>query len=212
MKAPVLDAEARAALLQDVAKPSPGPLEILVEVKAISLNPIDPLYVARPLGSSGMIVNSDFAGIVSATGQEVSSSGGLPLGTLVAGFLQGACSVNPRPGAFAKYLVVPWDLVWTVPDAVSLEIAAGVSLVALTAAQSIWYRLGMPGPLASGQHETGTPNYRSPWSGCRVVDTVDVLVYGASTSVGLYAAQMARLSTQASGKSVKLYGAASKAR
>lgn len=29
----------------------------------------------------------------------------------VAGFLQGACSVNERPGAFAEQLVVPWDIV-----------------------------------------------------------------------------------------------------
>jgi hypothetical protein len=29
----------------------------------------------------------------------------------VAGFLQGAYSVNERPGAFAEKLVVPWDIV-----------------------------------------------------------------------------------------------------
>ncbi|KAF2197096.1 hypothetical protein GQ43DRAFT_357988, partial [Delitschia confertaspora ATCC 74209] len=50
----------------------------------------------------------------------------------VGGFLQGTCSANERPGAFAEYLVAEYDLVWIIPDNVSFEETSGVSLVALT--------------------------------------------------------------------------------
>jgi NADPH:quinone reductase-like Zn-dependent oxidoreductase len=41
---------------------------------------------------------------------------------------------------------------------------------------------------------------------------MNVLIYGASTSVGLYAAQMVRISARANGKGIRLFGVASKAR
>jgi len=43
-------------------------------------------------------------------------------------------------------------------------------------------------------------------------ETINVLIYSAFTSVGLYAAQMARLSAKENGKKIKLFGTASKAR
>lgn len=130
----------------------------------------------------------------------------------MAGFLQGACSVNERPGAFAEFLVVPWDLVWKIPNVMSVEEAAGVSLVALTAAQAIWFRLGLLAPFAydGGAAEHAPVEWaRTPENGA---EELNFFIYGASTSVGLYAAQMVRLSAQTSGKRISLYGAASKAR
>ena len=121
MKALILDAEARTAKLQDVSQPSPSSGEVLVNVKAISLNPIDPLYVGHPLARSGRTIGSDFVGIVTSLGSDVPSDNALEVGSRVSGFLQGACSVNDRPGAFAEYLTVPWDLVWRVPDSIGKE-------------------------------------------------------------------------------------------
>ena len=37
---------------------------------------------------------------------------------------------------------------WKIPETIALENAAGVSLVALTAAQGIWYRLGLQSPFS----------------------------------------------------------------
>jgi NADPH:quinone reductase-like Zn-dependent oxidoreductase len=213
MKALVLDAEHRSATVQDVLRPTPAARELLVRVGAISLNPIDPLYVAHPLGSSGRTIGSDFAGTVIELGSEVPRTTSLLVGERVAGFLQGACSVNERPGAFAEYLVVPWDLVWKVPDCISVEQAAGVSLVALTAAQAIWYRLGLETPFAYNRElvlEKHSDRSRDP----STPSTLDIFIYGASTSVALYAAQMVRLTACAKvgGTRIRLSGAASKAR
>ncbi|PSN59537.1 GroES-like protein [Corynespora cassiicola Philippines] len=209
MKALILDTEKRTANVKETSVPVPGKGEVLVQVKAIALNPIDPLYVAHPLASSGRTIGSDFAGIVSSLGTNVPSSH-FKVGDRVSGFLQGACSVNERPGAFAEYLVVPWDLVWKVPEKTSLEEASGVSLVALTAAQGIWYRLGMQAPFGLG-HETSKerqPECTKPQN----QNVENFFIYGASTSVGLYAAQMVRISAQERGRKICLFGAASKAR
>ncbi|KAF2874669.1 chaperonin 10-like protein [Massariosphaeria phaeospora] len=215
MKALVLDAQERTANTQEIPQPMPGKDEILVRVHAISLNPIDPLYVGQPLASSGRTIGSDFAGTIESLGSSVPESSTLKLGDRVSGFLQGACSVNDRPGAFAEYLVVPWDLVWKIPDHVATGGAAGVSLVALTAAQSIWYRLGLAAPFSYDREQVKTEHPEWGLSNTENDEksaTLNVFIYGASTSVGLYAAQMVRLSARASGKTLHLFGAASKAR
>ncbi|ORY14552.1 hypothetical protein BCR34DRAFT_585725 [Clohesyomyces aquaticus] len=212
MRALILKAENRTASLNKISQPTPGPYEILVKVHSISLNPIDPIYVTHPLAKSGRTIGSDFAGTIAQLGSSVSN---LNLGDRVAGFLQGACSVNERPGAFAEFLVIGWDLVWKIPANVSLEQASAVSLVALTAAQGMWFRLGLEAPFSFNKeklYEEHPEWVRSQTSGENRAKPINFFVYGASTSVGLYAAQMVRLSAQATGVNIRLIGAASKAR
>jgi NADPH:quinone reductase-like Zn-dependent oxidoreductase len=206
MKALILNAEKRTAEVQHVPHPSPGDGEILVKVYAIALNPIDPLYVHNPLGNSGRTVGSDFSGSVAARGKNTPSA--IEIGQRVAGFLQGACSVNDRPGAFAEYLVVPWDLCWTPPDSVQLEEAAGVSLVGLTAAQAVFYRLGLPAPFDWAEEQEKFLQTKKKTQG----SVIHFFIYGASTSVGLLAAQFVRASEKVSGQKIILLGAASKSR
>lgn len=213
MDALVLDPEKRTAVCEQLPAPLPGPFEIGVRVEAVSLNPVDSLYVRNPLAKSRRIVGSDFAGTITSLGKDVPATSSLQIGDHVAGFLQGACSVNERPGTFAEYLVVPWDLVWKLPDHVSLEQAAGVSLCALTAAQAVWYRLGLNAPFV--YDESSVLIEHPEWIFDRQHDTaasINVFIYGASTSVGLLAAQMVRISTKTSGQKLRLYGAASKAK
>jgi NADPH:quinone reductase-like Zn-dependent oxidoreductase len=212
MKALVLNAEERTANISNVPDPRPAADELLIKVESIALNPIDPLYVAHPLGSTDRTVGSDFAGRVVQVGHQVPAPAHLQEGDRVAGFLQGACSVNERPGAFAEYVTVPWDLVWRVPASISMEEAAGVSLVALTAAQGIWYRMGLPAPFSYDREAVLKENPGWRQSAIENPETIHVFVYSASTSVGLYAAQMARISATASGKRIKLFGAASQGR
>ncbi|KAK4895013.1 hypothetical protein LTR27_006880 [Elasticomyces elasticus] len=215
MKALILDASARTANIQDIPQPSPGPNDLLVRVQAIGLNPIDPLYVSSPLAPSSQtrVIGSDFAGSITSLGPSVPSSSTLRIGDHVSGFLQGACSTNPRPGAFAEYLCVPWDLVWKLPDEMGAEEAAGVSLVALTAAQGVWYCLGLRAPFEYDREEKWAEH--PEWRGFQSRDTawekeLKFFVYGASTSVGLFAAQFVRLSCEGSGRRIKLFGAAGK--
>ncbi|KAK3362486.1 chaperonin 10-like protein [Lasiosphaeria hispida] len=207
MRALILNSELQAATVQDVPIPQPSPGEVVVRVNSIALNPVDALYVAHPLGGTGRTVGSDFSGTVVEVAHDPASPTDLRPGQRVAGFLQGACSINPRPGAFAEYLVCPADLVWRVPDAMSSAQAAAVSLCALTAAQAVFYRLGLPAPFPwdsnGGEREVVGGDAARP---------VRFFIYGASTSVGLYAAQLVRRAAEAGGREVQLIGAASKAR
>ena len=214
MKALILVAEARTAHIRDIPEPVPLPTEILIRVRAIALNPVDPLYVVHPLGSSGRTVGSNFAGVVVEAGRDVPVEAILCVGDEVGGFLQGACSVNDRPSAFAELVVARWDLVWRIPKPVTMEQAAGVSLVALTAAQATWYRLGLQAPFAYDRDQffQEHPDWRATHYEANGPGTTNILIYGASTSVALYAAQTVRLSARSSGKAIRLYGVASEAR
>lgn len=205
MKALVLDAETKTATLSSVNIPTPGPGEVLVKVHAIALNPVDSLYTYNPLGKTGRIVGSDFAGTV----HQPDSASHFQHGQRVAGFLQGACSRNDRPGAFAEYLACPADLLWLVPDDMTLEQAATISLCALTAAQAVFLRLGLAAPFAlppSSSKETPTTTTKPS------KHPLHVLIYGASTSVGLYAAQLIRHAATSSKQPIILLGTASPAR
>ena len=79
------------------------------------------------------------------------------------------------------------------------EDAAAVSLCGLTAAQGLFPRMGMAAPWDDGKAEEADSGDR---------DVRSVFMYGASTSVGMYGAQLARQS----GLKIRLIGAASKAR
>jgi NADPH:quinone reductase-like Zn-dependent oxidoreductase len=207
MKALILNATLKPATDQEIPIPIPSPHELLVRVHYIALNPVDALYTFHPLGTTGRVVGSDFAGVVQATGADVpAGSSDIKPGSRVAGFLHGACSANDLPGAFAEYLVVPYDLVWRVPYSMILAQASTVSLCALTAAQGLFYRLGLLAPFARDDgcvEET---------MGAIPAEPIKVFVYGASTSVGLYAAQLVNLSFASSRRSLRLLGAASASR
>lgn len=235
MKALLLDAANRTAAVSIVPIPTPGPNELLISVKAIALNPVDALYTFQPLGSTGRVVGSDFAGLVVARGppappsndETVTNGGGGPSrlrrsstamsvtinrGDRVAGFLQGACSVNDRPGAFAEYLVCPADLVWRIPPPLTFEDAASISLAGLTAAQGLFFRLGLDAPFQwEDDSEEGVLRQveREVPRGGHQDKPVKFLVAGASTSVGMYVAQLVRRSADLTGRKCILIGTAS---
>ncbi|KAM6521799.1 hypothetical protein FALCPG4_011502 [Fusarium falciforme] len=203
MKALVLTTSTRSASVEDLPRPIPQIGEVLIRVKAIALNPVDQLYVSTPIAAQEKrVIGTDFAGVVVEASPELggSSDPRAKPGTRVAGFLQGACSVNDRPGAFAEYITAPYDLIWAIPPGMSLEEASTVSMCSLTAAQGLYARLGLPNPFSGSQTEKDTAK------------PINVFIYGSSTSVGLYAAQLVHLSASASGTKIQLIGAASKSK
>jgi NADPH:quinone reductase-like Zn-dependent oxidoreductase len=138
MKALILDAEQKSATLKEVSIPTPSPNELLIQVHSVALNPVDALYVSHPLGFTGRVIGSDFAGTVVSLHSAIGSDCSLKQGSRVAGFLQGAYSINDRPGAFAEFLVCPWDLMWEIPREMTFDEAATISLCGLIAAQAIF--------------------------------------------------------------------------
>jgi NADPH:quinone reductase-like Zn-dependent oxidoreductase len=156
----------RVIEIRDVDKPAPADDEVLVRIRAASINIAD-WYEAtgRPwLGrvSMGLFkpkqarLGTDYAGVVEAVGKDVSD------------FEPGDEVFGGRSGAYAEYVVAKADRGIThKPANVSFEEAAAAPVAAITALQAIRDH----GKLERGQR---------------------VVVNGASGGVGTYAVQLAK--------------------
>ncbi|MGV9455428.1 NAD(P)-dependent alcohol dehydrogenase [Streptomyces sp. NPDC003635] len=133
MKAVVQDRYGPADVLEfkDVERPEPGPGEVLVRVRAASVNAYDWHFlhgdpkVARPVmgwrGPKARIRGRDFAGVVEAVGSAVSD---LEPGDEVFG---------EADGAFAEYVCAPDRSVGPKPSNLGFEQAAAIPLAGNTA-------------------------------------------------------------------------------
>ncbi|MGL6234163.1 MAG: NAD(P)H-quinone oxidoreductase [Segniliparus sp.] len=127
-----------AMVLADVARPEPGPQEVLVEVVAAGVNRADLLqrqgFYPPPPGASD-ILGLEVSGRIVAVGDEVTS------------FSEGdeVCALLPG-GGYAQYAVAHQACVLPVPPGVALVEAAGLPETAAT----VWLNLGIVGGLAAG--------------------------------------------------------------
>ena len=114
----------------DLPKPKPADAQALVQVKAVSVNPIDTYIrsggVAMELPKP-FIVGCDLAGVVDAVGPAVKR---LKVGDRVWGSNQGLLG---RQGTFAQFAAVDEQWLYPIPEEVSFEDAAAIALVAITA-------------------------------------------------------------------------------
>ncbi|MDJ0758890.1 MAG: NAD(P)-dependent alcohol dehydrogenase [Woeseiaceae bacterium] len=150
----------------DVERPTAGPTDVIVEVKAAAANPLDYHYmrgspylmrlgagIGRP---ADIRTGVDFAGVVAEIGEDVTK------------FAVGDAVFGGSNGAFAEYVRVRENGAITLKlDDISFEDAAGLGIAAVTALQS----LRDDGGLVAGEK---------------------VLINGASGGVGTYAVQIAK--------------------
>jgi NADPH:quinone reductase-like Zn-dependent oxidoreductase len=128
--------------VEEVPTPEPGPDEVLVAVKAASINPSDVKNVAGAMHGTTLprIPGRDFAGIVvrgnaDLIGREVWGAGG------DIGFT--------RDGSHAEYLLLPRTAITPKPAALSMESAAMAALTFVTAWESLVTAAGVsPGETA----------------------------------------------------------------
>ncbi len=149
-----------------VPKPLPSEREVLVEVRAISVNPVDYKVRARPDPNAPMprILGWDVAGVV----REVGSAAQL--------FKPGdavyyAGSIN-KPGANSEYHVVDERIVGHKPRKLDFAAAAALPLTTLTAWEGLFDRLGIS--------SSGADHGKS------------LLLIGAAGGVGSIAIQLAK--------------------
>jgi NADPH:quinone reductase-like Zn-dependent oxidoreductase len=159
-------APARVVEVRELEKPEPGPGEVLVRIRAASVNIADWYAVTgRPLiarGSMGLRgpketrIGVDYSGVIEAVGGDVTD------------FEAGDEVFGGRNGACGEYVVAKADrAIVTKPATATFEHAAAVGVAATTALQAIRDQ----GKLQEGQR---------------------VLVHGASGGVGTYAVQIAK--------------------
>ncbi|VDB91963.1 unnamed protein product [Peniophora sp. CBMAI 1063] len=149
--------------------------EALIKVVAAALNPTD-WKSAKWMTKPGAVSGCDFAGIVEELGPSAKASG-LKVGNRVAAFASGGGYDLKRQGngSFAEYTVVPASFCIPLPDSWSFEQGAQIGVIIYTAFQTLYQSLNLPTPFSPGA-PTSTP----------------LLVYGASSAVGLYVVQIAR--------------------
>jgi NADPH:quinone reductase len=135
MRAVTLESFDAQPALKDVPEPSPGENELLVRVRASSVNPIDSYIGAGAL--KGMFehefpvtIGRDFAGVVEHVGAAVSR---YRVGDEVFGFVP---SADPavHAGSWAELIVVPEDnFVAAAPHGVDVALAGAAPVAALNA-------------------------------------------------------------------------------
>lgn len=124
-------------ILFETEKPTPGDNDLLVKVKAVSVNPVD--YKVRQNAAKNTeletpkILGWDAAGVVEAVGEKVKS---FKVGDEV--YYAGEID---RAGSNAEYQVVDERIVGHKPTKLTFEEAAAMPLTSLTAAECIFDRL-----------------------------------------------------------------------
>ncbi len=121
--------------LQEIEKPTPKDNEILVRVRAASINPVDGhllrgALLMRPITGLRKPKNTrfggDFAGVVEAVGKNVTN------------FKPGDEVFGAKRGAVADYICVPADRAAVLkPANITFEQAGSVAIAALTALQGL---------------------------------------------------------------------------
>ncbi|WP_287029432.1 zinc-binding alcohol dehydrogenase family protein [Pseudomonas sp. UBA6310] len=153
--------------LQDIElpEPTPGPRDLLVEVRAISVNPVDTKIRrnVQPEAGQPKVLGWDVAGVVKAVGAEVSL---FKVGDEV--FYAGALD---RPGANSELHRVDERLVGHRPQSLDFAQSAALPLTAITAWELLFERL----QIAEGEASRGQ----------------SLLIVGASGGVGSILTQLA---------------------
>jgi NADPH:quinone reductase-like Zn-dependent oxidoreductase len=116
-------------LLQEVEKPVPNDNEVLVKVIAVSVNAADYRSIKMGIVPKRKIYGSDIAGIVEATGKNVT---GFKNGDEVFGDLA-TCGF----GGFAEYTVATENVLAHKPKAISFETACALPMASVTALQGL---------------------------------------------------------------------------
>ncbi|KTC33420.1 NADPH:quinone reductase, partial [Pseudomonas sp. ABAC61] len=126
-----------AKSLQDIELPEPvaGPRDLLVEVKAISVNPVDTKVRqnVQPEGGAAKVLGWDVAGVVKAVGSDVSL---FKVGDRV--FYAGSIA---RAGGNSELHTVDERIVGHMPKSLDFAAAAALPLTAITAWELLFERL-----------------------------------------------------------------------
>jgi NADPH2:quinone reductase len=164
---PIDDAQALIDL--DIEKPSPQGRDLLVEVKAISVNPVDTKVRKRadPKGGTPKILGFDAAGVVAAVGADTKL---FKPGDQV--FYAGSIL---RPGTNSEYHLVDERIVGAKPATLDFAAAAALPLTSITAWEMLFDRLAVPRGGGEGR---------------------SLLIVGAAGGVGSIAIQLARALTK----------------
>jgi len=154
--------------LEEITTPEPQATEVVIKVMAVGLNPLDLVVISGGMGERiklPAIAGTDVSGVIEKIGSDVTN---LKVGDLVTGMINFPGTDGTFAGhGFGEYASAPSEQVVIVPNTLSLESAAALPAVGLTAKQA----LEDIGEIKAGQR---------------------VLIHGAGGGVGHIAVQIAK--------------------
>jgi zinc-binding alcohol dehydrogenase family protein len=159
--------DANALVEMDLPRPQPGPRDLLVAVRAVSVNPVDTKLRAGVPVSEPRTLGFDAVGQVAEVGSEVSL---FKVGDEV--FYAGSIL---RPGSNAEFQLVDERIVGHKPRSLDDAHAAALPLTAITAWELLFDRLGVAEGGGEGE---------------------SILIIGAGGGVGSILVQLARRLTR----------------
>ena len=141
MKAIVMQGDKKAALVEDQPEPKLRPDYILVDVKAVALNPTDWKHIDF-LNTPGSVVGCDYAGVVADVGADCIKP--RQKGDRVCGFVHGGNSRTKDSGGFAERIRARSGLTMRIPDWMSNEEAATMGVAVMTCGQGLFQQGLLP--------------------------------------------------------------------
>lgn len=173
-RAAVISEQGARFKIENRSTPAPKTNELLLQVKAVALNPVD--YAQRDFGFHTSkypgVLGSDVGGIVVAVGPEVSH---FKVGDRVTAFAPAFDTEGLADyGAFQEYVLLPAAYAAKIPDSLSFREAATMPM-AVETTMAGWYSIGI-----SKEHSVTAEEKQG------------LLVWGGSSSVGTAAVQIAK--------------------
>lgn len=162
--------------LESLPLPSPAPHQALISITHTAQNPTDIQSLDASAFGPGSILGCDFSGTVLQPGSAVTR---VQPGDRIAGLIWGG--EIPSLGAYATHTLADERICFRIPAALGSADAATVPLAATTA----WLALFSEGCLAIPRAEFAS-------SGALPSPPPTVLIWGAASSVGMFAVQLAR--------------------
>lgn len=157
----------KALMDMDLPKPTPGPRDLLVEVRAVSVNPVDTKIRAGSAATEPKVVGWDAVGVVREVGSDVTL---FQPGDEV--FYAGSIV---RPGSYSEFHLVDERIVGHKPKSLNNAHAAALPLTSITAWELLFDRLGVQEGGGEGE---------------------SLLIIGAAGGVGSILVQLARQLTK----------------
>ncbi|MGG0848368.1 zinc-dependent alcohol dehydrogenase family protein [Peribacillus simplex] len=167
MKSQIIQSFGKPSVFQykEISKPELKPGHVLIQVKATSVNPIDTKVRAGAVPAVApefpAVLHGDVAGLVSAVGEGVTE---FNIGDEVFGCAGGFKGTG---GALAEFMLADVDLLAHKPKNLTMEEAAALPLVAITAWEALFNR-------------------------ARLTPGQDILIHAATGGVGHIAIQLAK--------------------
>lgn len=157
----------KAAFVTDRRLPRHRPGYVLVDVKAVALNPTDWKHIDRH-NTKGGLCGCDYAGVVAETGEGYTKD--WKVGDRIAGFAHGGNQLEPEDGAFAQRIAVKADIAFRIPDHVTFEQASTLGVGVTTVGLGLFQQMGLKWP-PEPSAETSTQDEL-------------ILVYGGGSATG----------------------------